>query len=64
MIPWKFIFNLVFTHFAMSNNYIIFLYYVEIKNILMGHLQNTVIFVVVNAVSVLILSAVLEAVHL
>ena len=48
----------------MSNNYIIHLYYVEIKNILMGHLQNTVIFVVVNAVSVLILSAVLEAVHL
>ena len=64
MIPWKFIFNLVFTHFAMSNNYIIHLYYVEIKNILMVHLQNTVIFVVVNAVSVLILSAVLEAVHL
>ena len=48
----------------MSNNYIIHLYYVEIKNILMVHLQNTVIFVVVNAVSVLILSAVLEAVHL
>ena len=48
----------------MSNNYIIHLCYVEIKNILMVHLQNTVIFVVVNAVSVLILSAVLEAVHL
>ena len=48
----------------MSNYYIIHLYPVQIKNILMVHSQNTVIFVVVNAVSVLILSAVLEAVHL
>ena len=48
----------------MSNYFIIYLYHVQIKNILMVHLQNTVIFVVLNAVSVLILSAVLEAVHL